>query len=904
MREFLTEEAQQKATPGQKPKNSTDQKPDADENEIQKDRKADVAANDDENRSSEEESSTGEKEQLMIKMKYKSKTITASPPDHPSLADTLPSGPNLGATLGGTSNPSNGSTVVKQKPEDYGHVSFSDSNAIDPQIKIEKNSNDQALAMKPLDELEEETCHVKTIEDVPEYDTHQQIDRLSQGLIGDDMDVDAMYALVNDEVFNEPSDTADAQAAAPETEKTQKPGLVEKRRVNDIDVDYQRSKSASPETARSANAAFADGDCIPDEIVSDEMYLDEWFPNAMHQSEDIGEAGGSQQGQDHRAIDHQIGSPGFSGNEMNLPQQGQDEQLPQTSNTGLPDLGVQHIWSQPHPDFLDPVHFTNKSASPHYRNPPVSTLTVTLKDFTQYQTPPPRHLSQQLFDQYNQPNFDPGFGRQQQLQALAEEKKRQLEKLGRLDDERPQQFQQSPFEFGYPRSQLNTPPPYVMGPLTYQRAPQTGIQQFSRGKNSLSFQKPDLPAMSSSRMPQNMSYGFNQTSLYKRTANAPVPPSSNNWKPGLYVSQGFEEARKRVSEERDYGNEGDVSDDDEPLRTRVKRHPSVVSNCNSVIGMSPPSTNANRVARHPQPDDDSDVEFVASKAKPNQTAPKVEQKQVNEHLPQPSSYSPTSAKNASPSPTNIEAIDWTLPQYEIQRQPLLKGEEIPSAKVSLPGLVREELLLSPDHADEEVHLLMNIFIPNQRALSNPDPQPAIAVLNFHTIAVMVVEAYVQYEIGDEFGTGRGHFHTEHDRGEAEYERVRQAVDADTNEIFFAVVDRYRAGLESKKKPLQLIRGTQEFCDVALDVIYHVKEHGLLGPEPKVRAVRADKGVKRGPRGGMVAEEKGAGKGTKRGTTAKPNEVQPRKKTKNAAAAVEVKKKRAKPKTLGVTVVKR
>ncbi len=95
--------------------------------------------------------------------------------------------------------------------------------------------------------------------------------------------------------------------------------------------------------------------------------------------------------------------------------------------------------------------------------------------------------------------------------------------------------------------------------------------------------------------------------------------------------------------------------------------------------------------------------------------------------------------------------------------------------------------------------------------------------------------------------------------------------------------------------------SQEFCDVALDVIHYVKEHGVLQPEPKKRRVRSDKGVARGPRSGAkeveMKDKTGGGKRkadvmagkapAKKGTT-KVNEVQPRKKAKGDP-------KKAKPK---------
>ncbi|KAF2852068.1 hypothetical protein T440DRAFT_421883 [Plenodomus tracheiphilus IPT5] len=244
------------------------------------------------------------------------------------------------------------------------------------------------------------------------------------------------------------------------------------------------------------------------------------------------------------------------------------------------------------------------------------------------------------------------------------------------------------------------------------------------------------------------------------------------------------------------------------------------------------------------------------------------------HLDEAENSSIEAHPKSSPHPSSASTIDFALPRYAVDRQPLEKKDDIPSAKISIPGLVREELLLSPDHADQEIHLLLNLFLPAQQLLATPDPEPATAVLNFHNIAVMVIEAFVQFEIGDEFGTGRGHWHTDHDNdAEGEYIRVRDAKDANPDDIFFAVVDRWRAGIESGRKGVLLIRGAQEFCDVALDIIYYVKEHGLLRPE-----LKGKKGKGKEKDEENVDEEEGEMKGKKRGAQ-KVNEVQPRKRAK-------------------------
>ncbi|KAF2022969.1 hypothetical protein EK21DRAFT_119209 [Setomelanomma holmii] len=378
-------------------------------------------------------------------------------------------------------------------------------------------------------------------------------------------------------------------------------------------------------------------------------------------------------------------------------------------------------------------------------------------------------------------------------------------------------------------------------------------------------------------------------------------------------------APPQVVDEHDCGNMQE-SDDDEPLRTRIQRHPSATSD--SVIGSSsPPVTNNKRGRIHAQ-DENSDIEFVSSKPSKKKMANPPGTRAATRTPPQSSSTVNADIRDSSSSEN--KSIDWKLPTFDAQFEPGKTKNDPTVAKISIPNLVREELLLSPDHSDQETHLLLNVFLPAQQARPYPDPEPAAAVLNFHTIAVMVIEASVQFEIGDEFGMGRGHWHDKHDQGDEEYERVRSVTEADPDEIFFAVVDRWRAGIESNKQPSKLIRGAQEFCDTALDIIYYVKENGLV--KERQRAVRSDKGVKRGAKtiGGAEggAEQKGKGKaktaaegekeggkivtgrggGVKRGTTV--NTVEARKKAKTAAPKAKEKPKKKKRSEPGLTVIKR
>ncbi|KAF3045877.1 cytosolic Fe-S cluster assembly factor cfd1 [Didymella heteroderae] len=341
----------------------------------------------------------------------------------------------------------------------------------------------------------------------------------------------------------------------------------------------------------------------------------------------------------------------------------------------------------------------------------------------------------------------------------------------------------------------------------------------------------------------------------------------------------------------------EVSDDDEPLATRAPRHRSTTA--------SPLTASA-----HLSSNTISRSETVTAMPKSNVPNPKQD------------SVIDSSGDHDE---DITKAISWKLPDFEVTYHPATTDKNMPMAKVSILGqkenLVRSEVALTEDHAHHEMELFLNVFLPTQQALQIPDPEPAHAVINFHTIAVMVLEAFVQYEIGDEMGRGYG-FHGGNvgnqvlrpsPSSDDEPTRTRSAKDADVDEIFFAVIDRWRAGLISGKGTLKLIRGCQEFCDIALDVIHYVKEHGLLQPEPKKRKERSDKGVKRGPQGGVKdAAAKGKATGKRKADAAegkapvkkgKVNDLTGRKKAK-----VEVKKTKQKPKpkpkSPGVTIIKK
>ena len=365
--------------------------------------------------------------------------------------------------------------------------------------------------------------------------------------------------------------------------------------------------------------------------------------------------------------------------------------------------------------------------------------------------------------------------------------------------------------------------------------------------------------------------------------------------PDLHVrtTQSKPEQDDKGEREADEADEADESsDDDEPLKSRTKRHPSIHSQESDHKPGLPKYKAKPAVIAHEVDDSDSEIEFISiqpkKQADPTTGPPNLSSSPLS---------SPRAVSPANNAPPPAVAIDWKLPSYEVLHDPPTKKDDPLFARVSIPGLVREELLLSPDHAAQETHLLLHIFLPGQRALATPDPEPARAVLVFHHIATMVIEAFTQFEIGDEFGLGRGHWHDAHDQGDEEYVRKGDARDASPDEIFFAVVDRWRAGLEAGKKGFQLVRGVQEFCDVALDVIYYVKENGLLGEEV---------GKKKGTKGAAKKDGEEGDTREKRKGAQKVNELQPRKKVKTEKAEKGAKTK-AKPKVKAkpaVTVVKR
>ncbi|KAF2646738.1 hypothetical protein P280DRAFT_525748 [Massarina eburnea CBS 473.64] len=339
-------------------------------------------------------------------------------------------------------------------------------------------------------------------------------------------------------------------------------------------------------------------------------------------------------------------------------------------------------------------------------------------------------------------------------------------------------------------------------------------------------------------------------------AHTKTPPQGNRSAKRKAIDEG--QFERRVDEfdvlEADDGGE---SSDDEPLVNRTRRHH------NHDVQQGSSMVEENWQQQHQQNSSSS---------------------QTSMSRPLPNHHSPT--PYAHPSSSDPTAISWKLPTYSIDIAANDRDTENQVIQVSLPGCVREPLLLSMDHADQEVHLFRALFLPAHQSFEQPDPEPHIAILNFHNICVMVLDSYYAYQVGDLMSRlpttdPRSSHHQQQQQQQQQQHPYhpspydpeqmqpldKDARDVDENEIFFATVDRWRAGLEDPVKPAYtLIRGPQEFTDVALDIIYHIKQNGLVvkSQQPKPRAERSDKGVKRGPKNSRGAADVDATKEVKRG----------------------------------------
>ncbi|KAF1830528.1 hypothetical protein BDW02DRAFT_98654 [Decorospora gaudefroyi] len=803
------------------------------------------------------------------------------------------------------SNPADGDTLFKketgdvERPSQPRDTSFTTSSAYDPKIKSENDGpvdRDRVASEQPLTGLAKEPGQVDVVKTEPTHKEHDVVEPAKQGQgqdqdeinvqlhQGEDMasvqdDDDSVSTISNIDV-HPPTERGDA-AAEPNSEDYQE--LDQEHASDPVEegAGDELPSQAAPNHVRAGKVTqHSDESYVPDDADVD---LDEGLSSESIQppsfsgeeSDEDGAGKGDETDGEDQEEEEADRRPRSSG--------------PMSKNT----LKVQKFRSQSHQGFTDPVHSTNQASLSLHQPPKASSQSTKQSRFSPHGYPSSRYVPEDSSGQSSQQSSNPNLEYEQRLMMLIAQKKRDLAAHKALVAR--QQGLQAPTGSGHAPQQMNKPWPMPMGPLSYQHAP-NAYQHDSSDVPYMFGQYPgQMPMFSGGEMQSGEMPNMGQGPYPSQSYNMPVKPSlrsnSNSRLLGSYPVQGLSDMGEKVFDEHDCADEGEASDDGKPLKSGVKARPTVMSQ-DSVTG---PKT-SNQRPHNPEQDSDPDVEFISSTrrtTKPNVQNPTLKQRP----LPQPTD---TTTMPAPPSP---EKIDWALPTYEVQPIPATKNEEVPSAKVSLPGMVREELLLSPDHSEQEVLLLLHVFLPAQRALPTPESEPAVALINFHTIAVMVLEAYAQYEIGDEFGLGRGHWHESHnDAANEAYERVRHATDADVDEIFFAVVDRWRAGRESGKAALRLVRGAQEFCDVALDVIYWVKEHGLLGPE----APGGPKGKGKGKAKEKEEEPTKKAPGKRPGTSMLPNEVLPRKKSKVDAgsASAPARKKRAKPSNSGVTVTVR
>ncbi|USP73030.1 hypothetical protein yc1106_00304 [Curvularia clavata] len=729
----------------------------------------------------------------------------------------------------GAKNP-HGDASVKSEPEVKGENRCQDPSSDYPMGESEHGDKMQSSTLQYTSELLQDVPQDTIMNEEPGYRGHEWTDHVGLGEGGDGTAVQTNQGQNGETV---PMDENSIWSNGPAANQT----------------DFEKeSQYAVPEKEH------------PD-VQSAQQYGENMAPGTAHQllgsrSKDINHPSTFTQPVDFWKHRPRMQS-GYEGNTTSMTEKETVGQHMQPSNAPMPGLwptsGMNDIQ---HQAFGRPIDYVGISASPHSSIQNTAPFT-TSNTFSQFQPPTQHFPQQQTPNTYNQSPIDTLFARQQQLQAQVEEKRRQLESARRLHEQTQRQAQQAN-SLSFAQSQASAPASFLMGPLSYQRAPQGGYGQVPPGSNN------------SSHWPESQS-GSSQSQMVLRELLASFPAQGqeavstsigvNQQTPGPSTAPDQSKTQQQDSEED--------SNDKEPLITQTEPRPSITSQTSN-------------------PD------------QPSASQPCTP---------------PIGITSSPPAPT----IDWKLPQYDCHVDPTPADPNQPVAKVSLPGLVREEVLLSPDHADQEIHLLLNVFLPGQRALTTPDAKPATAVLNFHTIALMVIEAYVQYEIGDELGRRNPYYApSNEDRvgSDAEYERIRDARSADEDEIFFAVMDRWRAGRESGKQSVGLIRGIQEFCDVALDVIYYIKEHGLLGSEGR----QEQEGEGEGEEQEEEVKSKGKGKGKaavkeegvavlkakpkgKRAAATEKTETGARKKGKAAVKKEEPKKRGRKP-AGGITVVKR
>jgi hypothetical protein len=481
------------------------------------------------------------------------------------------------------------------------------------------------------------------------------------------------------------------------------------------------------------------------------------------------------------------------------------------------------------------------------------------------------HRQRSAFTSANSPDeygFHPHLGTQAQQQARGMSGNTIRQQHSNCFD--PECFSQN---FGGPSMSLQTP-------SSFQYQSHAGGYGRAGGLSSMNTLEPNTAFGQRVPMPAGFMPAASAPSALLKYSSTPswadqplLPPQLGpfGWSDPLTTSHNTGSVRDLYRQSGVVEEVEEISDDDEPLVTRVQHHRSVTL---SATDRSPYPRTAS-----------ADVESPIHNIQDELDEGWQSEGHAHSSPIDPARKATRPNQRTSPTSSEPEEISWKLPPYEALYVPPPTQDDLPLAKVSIPGLVREELLLSPDHTTQEFVLFEQVFLPAQRALATPDPEPAHAVLNFHTIAVLVVEAFAQYEIGDEVSHGPSK--RAPTAPDTPFSRQHSAKDADVDAIFFAVIDRWRAGLESNKQPLRLIRGAQEFCDIALDVIHYIKAHGLVAPEQPGRKQRKDKGVTRGPRkkdAQTGAEQSGAGAKGKRKADTEAEEVGSRYATANTLPA--------------------
>jgi hypothetical protein len=355
-----------------------------------------------------------------------------------------------------------------------------------------------------------------------------------------------------------------------------------------------------------------------------------------------------------------------------------------------------------------------------------------------------------------------------------------------------------------------------------------------------------------------------QGAMYSQNANGPHPRSSQG---AQHPGHGYgSPSQRRMTSQQNFNNSSlsTLSCNSDP-RIVAQHQPQKALNL--LPGMN--ASGHAHIAKPFKANDDATIVNLCDSSDDEPLRTRTRRRIASaSHRSTPSAGSQTGAQDvantAAESENESEEItfDFKLPTYEATYEKDAAGR--PSAKVSLPGLVRETVLLNPDHSEHEHQLFLNVFLPSHLARATPDPEPALAVLNFHTIATLVIDSYKELIVQRNQGL-------EHLDQELEH--------LDTDEVFFQAIDRWRVGMSFKRENYELIRGVQEFCDVGLDLVFWVKEHGMWTPPPKERKERSDKGAARRPKTSLT-DTADTAKGTKKAVVPaarKVNELQARKK---------------------------